>query len=82
MGIANASVGLTCLGSGLSGCRGGDEGGDSITRKRGIPGGFLIPVVRRRVTGPGDGNGGGLLMRYLLVSSDNGTYMQIGVRVH
>lgn len=46
--------------------------GINIARKIGIPGGFLIPVLRRRVTGPGDGNGGSLLMRYLLVSSDVG----------
>lgn len=72
LGIANASVGFACLGSGLSGCRGGDGDGDIIARKIGIPGGFLIPVLRRRVTGPGDRNGGGLLMRYLLVSPDMG----------
>lgn len=34
LGIANASVGLACLGSGLSGCRGGDGGGVIIARNR------------------------------------------------
>lgn len=51
MGIADAAWGLLVWGSGLSGCRGADGGGGSRTRKMEIPGGFLIPVVRRRVLG-------------------------------
>lgn len=55
--------GMGCVGVGV------EMGGLGWCKQEiGIPGGFLIPVLRREVTGPGDGNGGGLLMRCLLVS--------------